>query len=450
MAIATSNGSAINSMFLNPANISGSSEVVVVNLFSLNLAVDNNLGKFSQLGNVSGGNTFSVSGNNSFNMMAPAVDFHLPGVLISLNDELQQSFAFTTRVRVMNQLNHFDPNLFQTVSSSTHASNGDYDFRSNKFNWTANMWSEIGLSYGLRVLDMGPHQIKLGVTLKYLGGISYLSLKGNNLNVHYSDGSDTIHATNSDLEFASNAVSSNSAVNKGLQPGDVTSSLFGSKAGSGFGMDIGVTYTYDINGSDKPGAQADNSGDVHRLKLSAAVTDVGAINYNDANNFVVDVRGNGYVTGHGLSDSIKNWNSFRNYMVGQGFSADTGAKATKLYMPTTLIAGIDFQAYKRLYVNATYFANLANRQNFGNSYYNQITVTPRYDTRRLCVGLPITYSMLASDLKIGFGLRFAGFFVGSDDMLALMSSNQRGFGFYMGGYIPIYKARKKADSETTE
>jgi len=444
LAIATSDNSAMTSMFLNPANISGCSEKVVVNLFSANLMVDNNLGTFTQLSNVGSSTAFNVSGTNAFNMLAPAVDLHLPGILVSLNDPLQQSFAFTTRVRVMNQLNHFDPNLFSTVTSGSHSATDNYSYQSSNFNWTANLWSEVGITYALQVLDEGPHHVHAGVTLKYLGGISYLSLKGKNLAVSYVNGSDTVNARNSDIEFASNAVNSNSAVNNGLQASDVTSSLFGSKAGSGFGMDIGITYVYDINGGDKPSDQAETGADVHRLKASVAVTDIGAIKYNDANNFVVNVTGNGYVTGQGLSDNIKDWNSFRNYMVAQGFTADTGARATKLGMPTSLIGSIDYQIHDRFYVNGLVVGNLANRLNYGNSYYGQVSITPRYDTRRLTIAMPITYSMLANDMKLGLGLRFAGFFVGSDDMMALLSSNQHGFGVYFGGYVPLYKKKEKS------
>ena len=137
-------------------------------------------------------------------------------------------------------------------------------------------------------------------------------------------------------------------------------------------------------------------------------------------------------------------------MVGQGFTADTGSKATKLYMPTALNASVDYQIYKRFFVNAMYIANLANRQNYGNSYYNQITLTPRFDTRLFAVGLPITYSELANDMKVGIGFRLGGFFVGSDDMLALMSSNQRGFNFYLGGFVPIYRKAHSAHHSSIE
>lgn len=444
MGVATGNNSAINSIYLNPSSISGCNEKVVVNLFSVNVAADNNLGTFTQLSNVSNGSksAFNISGTQDFSMLVPVMDVRLPSVMVSLNDKLKQSFAITTRVRAINQFNHFDPNLYSAITDPSRSSTGNYAFQSNNFNWTAHVWSEIGFSYALQVMDQGAHKISAGVTVKILGGIDYLSLTGKNLNVSYKAGSDSFFATKSDLEFASNAISSNSAVSNGVQSSDVLGSIFGSRAGSGLGFDAGLTYTY----KEKEPVDLDDNTPVkntHQFKASVAVRDLGAIKYTDANNFVVKVTGNGFLTGPGLSGSVKDWNDFRNYMVGQGFTADTGNKATKLYMPTTLVGGLDYQLHNRFYLNATVIANMAKRSNNGNSYYSMVTVTPRYDTRRLTVALPITYSMLANDMKLGFGFRFAGFFAGSDDMMALFSNNQHGFGVYFGGYVPIYKKKEK-------
>ena len=126
-----------------------------------------------------------------------------------------------------------------------------------------------------------------------------------------------------------------------------------------------------------------------------------------------------------------------NYVGNRGFHADTSLSAVRVYMPSSLMLGFDYHVGPHLYVNAVYVDNIANRQNFGNSWYNQFTVTPRWDTRNFSFGLPLTYSALASDFKMGFGARFYGFFVGSDDMLAFFSNNHYGFNFYMGAHIPI-------------
>ena len=448
--VATSDWSSMNSLYLNPANIAGSHEKITISLFSLNLGVDNNLGTFTSIGNIgnalksndSGSSTSSLfqnSGRKTFSMLAPSLEIRGPGILVKIND--RQSIALTTRIRAINQFSNFDQSLYNTITNTGYKPGNNYSISAQNFNWTAHLWSEIGITYGIVLIDQDNSQLKAGITLRYLGGIGYLSLKGNNLDLNYSSGKDSFYASNSDLEYSSNVVSTRSAIFNGVNASDLLGNFFGSKQGGGLGSDLGLVYSFNPGGSDKYGDDNAN-GKTYKLKLSVAVTDVGSINYKQQYNSTLNVTGNGYITGSGLANNVKNATDFRNYLVGQGFTGDTSAQATKVYMPTALLISADYQIYQRFYVNATYFDNLANRQSYGNSYYNQVTVTPRYDTKLITVGIPITYSMLANDLKMGLGLRIGGFFMGSDDMLALVSKGQYGFNFYLGGYIPLYSKNK--------
>jgi len=441
LGVATGEYNAMNSIYLNPANIAGSKEKIAISLISFGIAADNNLGTFSKLSDITSGSTnaFNNSGTKDFNMMIPTAQIRGPGIMVGLNDEHQQSFALTTRIRVMNQFNNFDQSLYSLVTNPNQSSTQNYNYQTSNFNWTAHLWSEIGLSYGLVIVDNGQSQLKAGITLRYLGGIDYLGLKGNNLNVSYKAGNDTFYASQSDLEFASNVISAKNAITDGVTSSSLLSSFFGSKAGSGLGADIGVTYTYRFDDDGIPGKKDDDNIDGHKIKVAAAVTDLGAITYKEGNNFVVNVTGNGYVTGTGLSENYSNYSDFRNYAVSHGFTADTASKSVKVHMPTALVLSADYQIYQHVFANLTYLGNLVNRQLYGNSYYSQITVTPRYDMKIFSIGMPITYSMLADDVKLGLGFRVGGFFFGSDDMLALFGSNQHGFGFYFGGCIPLFK-----------
>src|SRR5438874_2694062 len=102
--VATSDWSIANSMYLNPANIAGSHERLVINIFSLNLYVDNNLGTFNKLSNLfksANGSTdiFKLGHSNEpFNIIVPSLEIRGPGAIYSLNDEHRQTFALTTRV----------------------------------------------------------------------------------------------------------------------------------------------------------------------------------------------------------------------------------------------------------------------------------------------------------------------------------------------------------------
>ena len=451
LGVATGSHSRINSMYLNPANIVDTQEKITVTLFSLNIAVDNSLGTFGKLSNLgsslnnSDSNSQSVfknSGRSKFSMMLPSVNIHGPGLLVNINKK--NSIGITTGIRVMNQFNNFDQTLYNTISNTGSVSNTTNSLVTQKFNWTAHMWNEIGITYGGVFIDKPHEQLKVGVTLRRLGGIGYVSLKGNNLDLHYSAGADSFYASHSDLEFASSIVSDSSAVFSGINGGNLLSRIFGATVGSGVGGDIGVIYSRKFGNLDPIDYM--ESSITHNLVLSASVTDIGAINYKGPN-AMINISGNGYVTGNGLSNNVTDYNSFKTYMKQQGFNIDTSSAGTKLHLPTALILSADYELKDRYYVNATFISNLANRQNYGNSYYNRLSITPRYDTRIFSFAIPISYSWLAHDVKVGFGLRASGFFIGSDDMLAVFSNNQYGFNLNMGGYVPIKYRHKKTLEE---
>jgi len=117
-------------------------------------------------------------------------------------------------LRAINQFHNFDQSLFRTITDSAYAANqnGNVDLTATNFNWTAHLWGELSATYGGVVYQRGHHELKVGVTLRYLTGIGFLGLKGRNLDAHYSQGQDSFYARNTDLEYASNVFSASSAL----------------------------------------------------------------------------------------------------------------------------------------------------------------------------------------------------------------------------------------------
>ena len=453
LGIATSDWSGTNQLYLNPANIADSRVRFTVDIGSLNAGLYNNLGSISSGGGIIGAltngnssNIFNYSNNNSFSLLAPYARINGPGCTVTINH--RHSFAITTGLSGMNQFNNFNESLYKIINDSASVPNGNIDLTSQKFNYTAQVWAHIGLTYGGVVYEQGHHQIKVGATIRYLDGLGYIGLKGNNLDAHYRSGNDSVFVTNSDLEFASNVLSTRGAVFNGVANNSFLSEFLGAKSGSGVGGDIGVVYEYvqdttegkyDLDGR----TDIDRTKNRYKFRFSAAVRDLGSITYKSANNSNFTVTGNGYITGQGLSDSVTNYQNFRTYALQHGFTADTSHQNTKVHQPTALVLGADYNIYERYYVNVTFVGNLVNRQIFGTSYYNQVTVTPRFDSRDLSIGLPMSYNSLAHNFMLGVGVRYRGFFIGSDDMLALIFNHQYGFNLYFGGFVPIFKTLPK-------
>lgn len=445
IGIATSNWSVINSLYLNPANLGDSRERFSFSLLGANAGVDNSLAKLNSsgglIGAVSRGNTdnlFAYGSNSTFSMMAPYGEVRGPSLMFSITPK--HGVAFTSRMRGFNQINNFDQSLYRSMTDRDYDAQSTFQLTSKNFNYTAHLWTELGFSYGGVLVDRGNSELKLGFSVRYLGGIGYIGLKGRNLDVSYRAGTDTLNVTNSDLEYASNLFNAEDALISGFN-NNLFSEFFGSKSGRGVGGDVGVVYEYKTDGSD--GRTADYTKNRYRWRLSAAIRDMGAITYRSSANSTAWITGNGYVTGQDLGKYAANFTDFRNYAKRQGFRADTGHDEKKLYMPTNLQLSVDFKIAGAFYVNAMYIGNMANLLNFGNSYYNQVTITPRIDTRRFSIGIPITRNMLADNTRVGLGIRGSGFFVGSDDVLALVSDNQSGFNVYLGGYVSFHHTKPR-------
>ena len=350
----------------------------------------------------------------------------LPAILYRINSKNSLALAF--RVRGFNEFNNFDKTLYSAVTDPNFSTQSTINASAQSFNWTAHFWAEAGLTYGRVLMDQGPFRLKAGATLRYLVGIGYLGIKGKNIDISYTSGSDSFRANNTDIEYASNIGS----IENGASNGFTLSSIFnGPSKGRGFSVDLGTVFEY----------RPDEESEDYKAAVSASITDMGSINY--ANSYNVVVTGNGYLTGKGLENNVKNYDDLRTYAKTQGFTVDTGVKAQRVYLPTTLIVSADYQIRKHIFVNATFFGNMASDANFGSKYYSQLSVTPRYDCKLFSVGIPLTYNMLTKNMRFGVGARITGFYFGSDDMAALFSGNQYGFNFYVGAMVPIYKTGKK-------
>jgi hypothetical protein len=442
LGIATSEWSAINRLYLNPAYIADCREKISIGILSLNVAVDNNLGYIPKIPDVSNAinndnNIFTKSSGKKFSMLVPAAAFRGPGIMVSLGNNV--SIALTSGIRGINQFNNFDPTLYKRLSAGVIAPTDSYTVKAQKFNWTAHMWSEVGFTISALAREGYKYKLNLGITIRRLGGIGYVSILGKNLDLDFREQSDAFYAANSDVQFASNVANDTSTNFKDITPIGLFKKFFGETAGGGMAADIGFTYRYRI-GEAEPSDYME-SVQTHDLTFSAAVTDFGSISYFNSTNMMVHITGQGSLSGRALDTSAKNIASMTQYALKQGFKVDTVTTSRKVNLPTALVLSADAQLYHRFYTNLLFIANLADRMKIGNSYYNQLTLTPRYDYHKMTIALPITYSMLAHDLKMGLGLRYTGLFLGSDDVLALMNKHQYGFGLYFGGYIPVFKIR---------
>jgi outer membrane protein OmpA-like peptidoglycan-associated protein len=377
--------------------------------------------------------------------MLPAAEVRGPGFMVNFNSK--HGIALTTRVRAFNQVNDISQEIFKVVRG---ASGDSFTSKGNAFNWTPNMWAELGLSYGGVIYESKEHMVKGGATVRYLHGGGYLNFSSNNLDMSYNGANDQVSIANTDMMFGTTFASTDTGKNDFSQT--IKNALRGT--GAGVGGDIGFVYefrpkyqkyTYDMDG--KTGL-FDRSQPTYMLRFSASITDLGSINYKKDNGTLTlkNTGSTAYFDGNNLRDSVNDYNSLKAFAANKGITVDSNNNAsTKVGLPTALVIGVDYNIadVKGLYANVTFIGNLADRLKVGNSYYSQLTLTPRFETRGISVGIPVTYNFVSSSIKAGIGVRFGGFFIGSDDMLAFVGNGQYGANFYFGASVPFNKKRVK-------
>ncbi|MCW3123530.1 MAG: outer membrane protein/peptidoglycan-associated protein [Flavipsychrobacter sp.] len=462
--VATGNYNATSSLYLDPANMADSRNRLTIDLVSINAFVDNDMGTISKekLGNqISKGKTAPAMNNimdfknPSGNIMAPYAEVRGPGFMWSIDHK--NSIALTTRVRGNSQFSGIDQGIYRAVSDVNFAKHGTGSFSTTatSFHWNSAAWGEIGGSYARVLMDEDTKFLSAGITLRYLGGISYSSLVGSNLDADYNSAADSLRLSNVAMKYSTNVPDQNHATDIKTPVPQMLGRFLGKGGGSGVGADIGVSYEYRPDYADYKYAMDGKTGIVdhskprYKIRLSAAITDIGAIYYGPKNNKILNVTGNGYTTSNVLSKNVFNFKDFTRYTKGHGFITDTGSGGTMYHMPTAMVLGADYRfGMGNWYLNVSTVYNLASRTATGAYFYNQITLTPRYETRLFSLGIPVTYSSQSHAMKMGFGVCMAGFFIGSDDVLAVASDNQYGFNAYMGGFIPVnYKKPSDRDGD---
>ena len=439
-----------NSVFFNPANIADSRYKWDFNLLSISTMVGNDKASFNlkTIGESFGSDSLMnrFIGNNPGNTSAIInASIQGPSVMFALNKK--SSVALTTRARVMFNALDIDGKLAnQLISNTPDESSLPYSIQSaSDMRININGWSEIGASYARVLKSDGPHFIKSGITLKYLGGVAngYVRAKNITGTIDFDNAIDEAYLNNTTglLEIGMGGINIDE-----LSGGNNEATIGYKKLlkfnGSGIGADIGFVYELRRN------AEAHTYGDdneerrdvnKYKLKLGLALLDIGGINYKKdmkrSGSYNVDISGTEkWYFQRELADkpidSIKHYlDTHPEYFTPTGSNSAASYKAA---LPTTLQVDADYNIHKGFYVNAMGILAMNNGSKAGSAnYYNSFTVTPRFESRALGIFLPVSYNSL-TQLNAGAGLRLGPLFVGSGSALTALLGNSKQADFYFG------------------
>lgn len=412
------NYAGVHAVSVNPANVYDSPFGADINLVSVSGLIGSDFVSLSFSDFLSSGGDFDFDSDvtrypSEKNHFFTTIDAMGPSFMFNVGKK--QSFAFTTRIRGLFNLNNIDGNLYEQINEGFDLAD-DFDFDSSELNSTMHVFAEVGVTYGREILRTQDQFIKGGITLKYLQGAGGGFFSSPGLSGSY--------------DSLTNNLDTEGTVSYGNTPGYDSGDFDSGNLTSGFGADIGAVYEYRkrIIDDKVQGTRAQQ----YKFKLALSITDIGSINYNNSENTVYDASGGVNATEFEFKDTDQ--------VLEDNFPSTTTTGDQKIALPSALQIMADYYIGSRLYVGMHSGLSMLKSGNANtNSVINTVTVAPRFETKWFSVYSPLGLRQYG-DLAWGLGMRVGPLTVGSGSILTnLMSDKSKNADVYVGLKIPIYK-----------
>jgi hypothetical protein len=404
------NYAGVNAILSNPANIVDSRFRSDINLFSGDINFSNSYYSFTLQELFDGqydtqDNSSNTSGPHS---LYTKVDYLGPSFMFDISKN--QSLAFSTRLRVIGHITQLDGNLINSINDNDAF--GNYSISNQNFSIAYNSWAEIGATYARVLADKKMHFLKGGISLKYVYGLNTGFVKANNLSVQFNDFNNTYTTTGS-VE-----VGNTNSFDDVKDPFD--------NQGAGFGADIGFTYEY----RSESRMQTSKGSNKYLYRLGFSILDIGYLTYNDA-------KVNTYSANATITES-----QFENESFDSFYTRTSTTNKINVSLPTSANVNLDWSMSSRLFLNVNTSLSLVKNTNVNSNYIaNNVSVTPRFESKWLSIYLPFSYLKYAG-FQSGFGLRMGPLFVGSGSVINGLLGKTKAVDVNFGLKIPIFYGKK--------
>lgn len=465
-----SNYAPVQSVYSNPAKIADSKQKFQFNLIGFNVYVANDYGVLQSIpkliktvqNNGEFGDILTLQQNGKNKNLDLGLEIRGPSFVAAMGHS--QSLAFSTRARLLSSANNVSEELMTALVKGFKNTDQYGNITNASFDINANVFSEMGLTYALNLVNTGNHVFKAGITGKYLWGAGNAQINNINTNVNITT-SVVPPLTN---VLTTNSIHINTLVSNpsllGFQNSSISLKDITDGRGQGFGSDFGFEYEwrpkfkdyqYEVDGK----IQTDNTVPKYRLKIGAALTDVGSITYGQGR--VVKVNDN-TPNKQWTQAQIDNFDlanletSFTNVY---GAGAVASSLNYKAGLPTRLNVNLDLKVAKNFYIASNYMGGFTKKRSSIDISKEQpvidptgtlISVIPRIEKPSYELALPITYSSRYKKTNLGLTSRTGAFFIGTDDIGGALGIGKfTSFNVYAGLNFSIGKKRiKDRDHDT--
>ena len=452
IGLANSNYGGTNNLYLNPSSIADSRHKFYLNVAGADLNFYNTYLQLDLPSSpLASGFTFSknylheqLSGGTKFG--SASGEGRLPSLMLSLGKG--QGIAFTNRVRGFVQASNVSENIARLSRYGLGEANrlglANHLLEDNSFNVDINGYHEFALTYARVFTPNTTHFFKGGLTLKYLVGLGggYLLNEGTKYQVYNRD-SIQVNTPNVSYGFTDYNIYD--------RPNFTVGSLYGSnRLGQGFGADLGATYEwrpehdkyqYHMDGKD----WTDPSRNKYKLRLALALTDLGAIRYNNAQYVRQAALVNTRTVQLGHLDTLH----FKTLQsVGPTVSKLIGLKSQDTrftsYLPTTLRFSADYRLADHLYGSLLWTQNLLPATTIGSRSISSLALTPRVEFSRFELAVPLILANNYQKFQLGAMARLGPLLVGSDNLGGLFGlTTTTGADLYFGLALALHKHKQK-------
>lgn len=401
----------------NPSELANLSNPFEIQVLAVSVNASSNKVGFSDLINGSNLESLIFSGNESVDFSIDS-EIYGPGFAMSWHD---WGFAVTTKAHIKANVMDVDANLGDALTNAGISSLFQTTTINNNDNQRINAtsWGEVGFSVARKVFENEKHKINAGVTFKLLFPGSYANIGAQQFRGTISNDAGTPYL--SDAHASLNIAYSGSLANNFSNTSDYTSSIFGNL--KGVATDIGMDY------------QLKDGDDGYKLKVGAAVKNIGSMTFKSDDNYSTN-----YVLNIPVATPLNpglNLNAFNNadgvkdienILLDSGYLNKTSAekKDFKVKLPTVLNLYADLKVIPKL--NVTVFLQQKLNEDNGNDQIasqNSFSIIPRFGILRYEVFAPVAFNEI-SGTTVGLGFRAGGFFIGSSSIItgAISDSNQ--------------------------
>jgi outer membrane protein OmpA-like peptidoglycan-associated protein len=433
------NYSGVHGILQNPANVAGSKYKVNINFFSMSMLAGNNAyelknEKFKNFdfSDLTEDQDYFKSSNGDKKSLWLNTDIMGPSFMFTSGKK--SGVALYTRARTLVNVFNLSDKTFRFFGNDD-ALYGT-DINEEGLQLKSHAFAEAGLTYGRIIYNTPEHQLKMGITGKYVVGMAAASVYSKKLLVNI-DKNDFINKLEGDLNVRYSE-------NLDGVDDDFEDILKKASDNHGLGFDLGFSYEW----RPENGTWLDRDQTPYKVRVNASINDIGSVKYKNSehgNSYVVNASGK-------TTDDLdkKDGETFDEYFTRLEsigiITTQTRADNLKVKLPTTFRFDADYHIYKRLFINAGTIINLLgrNKNEVSAHYATSFTITPRLEKKWFSIYSPIYYNTVNKKMSWGAGLRAGFLFLGSGSILSNMlgSQNVSQADFHLGFTLPIFQRVK--------